>query len=192
MEDKRVRKTKKYLKDTLVELLNEETFEQITVTQICDRADISRITFYTHYADKYDLVEDIFQDMIKIGTEDYRKREEGRNRDNDVATGFVNVMDSIVSLYYSHYDFFKYARPERNPYLAFSFYNHVLATVEHHTSKESTIHNMKYSTGQITGFLCYGLVGFISESHHENDDPEKIEKEAHELLLDIMQNGVLF
>ena len=135
MEDKRVKKTKKYLKDTLIKLLDEEPFEQITVTQICDRADISRITFYTHYADKYDLTEDIFQDMIKIGTNDYLEREKTHNKGRDIATGFVNVMDSIVKLYYDHYDFFRHASPERNPYLAFSFYNHVLATVEHHTTR---------------------------------------------------------
>lgn len=192
MEDKRVKKTKKYLKDALISLLDEEPFEQITVTQICNKSDISRITFYTHYADKYDLVEDIFQDMIQIGTDDYDKREKNQNQKQDIATGFINVMDSIVSLYYGHYDFFRHATPERNPYLAFSFYNHVLATVEHHTNKESMIHHMKYTTGQITGFLCYGLVGFLNESHRETEDVDKIEGEAHQLLLDIMQNGILF
>lgn len=64
MEDKRIIKTKKYLKDTLIELLDEMPFEKITVTMLCQKADISRITFYSHYDDKYDLVEDIFQDMI--------------------------------------------------------------------------------------------------------------------------------
>ena len=51
-EDKRILKTKKNLKNTLLELLNEKAFEQITVKEICERSATSRITFYTHFADK--------------------------------------------------------------------------------------------------------------------------------------------
>ena len=68
MEDKRIRKTKRNLKDTLVELLMEVPFEQISITELCKRADISRITFYSHYSDKYALVDEIFADMTEIGT----------------------------------------------------------------------------------------------------------------------------
>ncbi len=192
MEDKRIKKTKKYLKDTLIRLLDEEPFEQITVTKLCERADISRITFYSHYADKYDLLEDIFQDMITIGTEDYLRREEKYNKDANIVTGFSNVMDSILNLFYGHYDFFRHTDPNRNPYLAFSFYNHVLDTVAHHTNKEGSRHPMKYSTGQITGFLCYGLLGFINESRSETYDMEKVKQDSHRLLVDMLQSGILF
>ena len=192
MEDKRIRKTKKNLKDTLISLLNEESFEQITVTQLCENADISRITFYSHYADKYDLLEDIFHDMIVLGTDGYLQREERLNKDGNIVKGFTNVMDSILDLFYTHYDFFKHTDPNRNPYLAFSFYNHVLDTVAHHTNKESSRHQLKYSTGQITGFLCYGLLGFINESRSETYDIEKVKQDSHKLLVDLLQSGILF
>ena len=58
-EDKRIKKTKKILKQTLIDLLENKTFDQITVKELCDKSETSRITFYTHYSDKYDLVEDI-------------------------------------------------------------------------------------------------------------------------------------
>lgn len=192
MEDKRVRKTKKYLKDTLIMLLDKESFEQITVTQLCENADVSRITFYSHYADKYDLLEDIFQDMIKIGTEDYMKREAEHNKDNNIVTGFCNVMDCILDLFYGNYNFFKHTDPNSNPYLAFSFYNHVLDTVAHHTNKEAARHRLKYSTGQITGFLCYGLLGFINESRSETYDMKKVKQDSHKILVELLQSGILF
>lgn len=192
MEDKRIRKTKKYLKDTLVRLLDDESFEQITVTQLCESADVSRITFYSHYADKYDLLDDIFHDMIVIGTEDYTAREEQNNKDGNIVQGFSNVMDCILDLYYGHYDFFRHTDPNHNPYLAFSFYNHVLDTVAHHTNKESTKHHLKYSAGQITGFLCYGLLGFINESRSETYDMEKVKRDSHQLLIDLLKSGILF
>ena len=65
MEDRRIKKTKRALKNTLIEMMTELPFEQISITALCDRAEISRITFYSHYNDKYALVDDIFQDMIR-------------------------------------------------------------------------------------------------------------------------------
>lgn len=192
MEDKRIKKTKKYLKDTLIQLLAEQSFEKITVTNLCERADVSRITFYSHYEDKYDLVEDIFSDMIDIGSADYEARQLANNRDGNVSVGFSNIMESILNLYYKHYDFFKYTDPASNPYLAFSFYNHIYATVEHHANKEGSKHKLKYSTHQITGFLCYGLIGFINGSHVTLDDYDVIKRDAARLLNDIMSKSILF
>ena len=50
MEDKRITKTKKNLKYTLVDMLAEQPFEKITITELCSRTEISRITFYSHYS----------------------------------------------------------------------------------------------------------------------------------------------
>lgn len=73
MEDKRITKTKKNLKYTLVDMLAEQPFEKITITELCSRTEISRITFYSHYSDKYALVDEMFQDMIVLGTKEYEK-----------------------------------------------------------------------------------------------------------------------
>ena len=64
MEDRRIIKTKKTIKSTLIGILQEMPFEKITVTEICSRGIISRITFYTHYEDKYVLAEELFSDYI--------------------------------------------------------------------------------------------------------------------------------
>lgn len=192
MEDKRIKKTKKYLKETLISLLNTYPFEKITVTHLCNSADISRITFYSHYDDKYDLVEDIFNDMIETGTSHYRELEAEFNQDNNIVTGFINVLKATLDLYYNHYDFFKHTSAEENPYLAFSFYNHVYATVEHHTNKESSRHKFNYTSKQITSFLCYGLLGFITESENDHITPDRIQADCERLLIDILQKGILF
>ncbi len=51
-EDLRVRKTKKALSDAFISLLKEKHFEQITINELCERAEIRRATFYKHYTDK--------------------------------------------------------------------------------------------------------------------------------------------
>ena len=53
--DRRVRQTRDILGDSLVKLMHERPFEEITVQHILDGAGVSRSTFYTHFSDKNDL-----------------------------------------------------------------------------------------------------------------------------------------
>lgn len=193
MEDRRVRKTKKNLKGTLIEMLADMPFEQISITELCRRADTSRITFYSHYSDKYALADDIFQDMIRIGTGNYIRRQAENNPGRDLVLGYCNVLDVILELYYANYDFFRHTLPEENPYLAFSFYNYVLETVEMHTDKEARILNfhLRYTAKKIAGFLCYGILGFINECHSEKETLEEIRGEAKEILKGLLRSDVL-
>lgn len=55
--DRRIVKTKTQIKQAFLSLLNEKSFELITVRDITERADINRGTFYLHYVDKYNLLE---------------------------------------------------------------------------------------------------------------------------------------
>ncbi|EPD49858.1 hypothetical protein HMPREF1208_01394 [Staphylococcus sp. HGB0015] len=63
--DRRVRKTKTAIKNAMITLLKTEKLDKITVNQIADVADINRATFYQHYLDKYDLLDQIEQEMIE-------------------------------------------------------------------------------------------------------------------------------
>jgi AcrR family transcriptional regulator len=62
--DPRVRRTHQLLKEALIELAAERGFDAITVGDLAKRATVNRATFYRHYQDKYDLLEQIFQDSI--------------------------------------------------------------------------------------------------------------------------------
>lgn len=55
-EDLRVRKTKKALAESFMSLMSEKPFDQITINELCDRANIRRATFYKHYTDKFDYL----------------------------------------------------------------------------------------------------------------------------------------
>ena len=54
-EDRRVRKTKKALREGLIELLNQKGIQNITVRELTDKVDIHRSTFYANFKDVYDL-----------------------------------------------------------------------------------------------------------------------------------------
>jgi AcrR family transcriptional regulator len=54
-EDQRVRRTRDRLGDALIELLLQKPFDDITVQEVLERAEVSRSTFYSHFRDKNDL-----------------------------------------------------------------------------------------------------------------------------------------
>src|SRR5215212_8610866 len=54
--DARVRRTRDSLGDALISLMQEKSFDTITVQDVLDRAHVSRSTFYSHYSDKDDLL----------------------------------------------------------------------------------------------------------------------------------------
>lgn len=53
--DLRVVKTKKALVDAMLDSMRLAPFEEISVQSICQKAMVRRATFYTHFADKYQL-----------------------------------------------------------------------------------------------------------------------------------------
>lgn len=61
--DLRVIKTRKNLYEALLYLLKDKTFEEIKVSDICEKALINRSTFYAHYNDKYELFADLIEDL---------------------------------------------------------------------------------------------------------------------------------
>lgn len=58
-EDVRITKSKRDLCNALMELMLTTPFEKISVGEICKKAMINRMTFYKHYSDKYDLLNDV-------------------------------------------------------------------------------------------------------------------------------------
>lgn len=57
--DRRVKYTKMVLRQSLLALLKDKPINKITVKQLCEMSDINRGTFYSHYYDVYDLLEQI-------------------------------------------------------------------------------------------------------------------------------------
>ncbi len=57
--DRRVRKTKKQLQQTLTNLLMKKDIKDISVKELTSVADVNRSTFYLHYRDIYDLYDQI-------------------------------------------------------------------------------------------------------------------------------------
>jgi hypothetical protein len=69
-EDLRVQRTRKLLQQALIELTVEKGFAAITVRDITKRAMVNRSTFYRHYLDKFDLLEQYMNELFGLTSEE--------------------------------------------------------------------------------------------------------------------------
>ena len=63
--DRRIRKTRRVIRQCLTELLKTKRIQDITVREISEKADINRGTFYLHYRDIFDLMEQIENELLE-------------------------------------------------------------------------------------------------------------------------------
>jgi len=89
--DRRAIRTKKMIRNALSELIEEIGYNNISITDIAERADINRGTFYLHYTDKYDLLEKIENDVIQELQDSIDKV----NNLDAVSIDFVTSTDSV-------------------------------------------------------------------------------------------------
>ena len=68
-QDKRSKRTRAWLLETLLELLEKKEYSEISITELTDNADIARQTFYRNYSSMDDIllfeVDEILDEYIK-------------------------------------------------------------------------------------------------------------------------------
>jgi len=62
--DRRIAKSQNAIKNAVIELMSEKSFDDITIQDISDRANVSRGTIYLHYLDKFDLLDKLIEEHI--------------------------------------------------------------------------------------------------------------------------------
>lgn len=94
--DLRIVKTRVNIKNTFIELLSEKEFNEITIQNILDKALINRSTFYKHYSDKYELAEQLVDEVLKNATLFINERFNDK-KEND-------LFSTIYKAYFHLYD----------------------------------------------------------------------------------------
>lgn len=62
--DRRIIRTRRMIRDAFTELMEEKGFDGVTVRDLAEKANINRGTFYLHYQDKYDLMEQSEREIL--------------------------------------------------------------------------------------------------------------------------------
>lgn len=67
--DRRITKSQEAIKKAVIDLMSEKKFDDITIQDIADKANVNRGTIYLHYLDKFDLLDKIIEEHISRLTE---------------------------------------------------------------------------------------------------------------------------
>ncbi len=77
-ESRKTLMTKKVFREVLLELLQSKALSKITITEICEKANLNRSTFYAHYVEVGDLLHDIENEVISNIPKVYDNNEHNR------------------------------------------------------------------------------------------------------------------
>ncbi|MFD2117582.1 TetR/AcrR family transcriptional regulator [Paenibacillus yanchengensis] len=105
-QDLRVTKTKESLRAALMELLTEKPLEKVAVTELCQRAGITRRTFYLHYESVAKLLEAIIEELLLQLEASLRKT--SQQRQHAQATHLQPQMISLFHHVAAHRQMYRY------------------------------------------------------------------------------------
>jgi AcrR family transcriptional regulator len=92
--DRRVDRTKHALGTALVELMLERRFDDISVQDVLDRADVGRGTFYAHFRNKDDLFLSGYEHMLEFMEAQLYQNHSSNNRVAPIAEFFAHIGDA--------------------------------------------------------------------------------------------------
>lgn len=178
--DRRIINSKNRLKNALMQLLSKRPIDEISATQICSAAKITRITFYTYYRDKYALAEEMFHDMAEITDRRFAELQRENNPRGLVEKSYSNLLTGILELFYEDDTLLPFALYRENPNLYQTFSRYLQGSMA--SLAEPGKERFRLSPQVLSCFLCDGIWGFVCEGRRENIPLETIRKEADGLI----------
>ncbi|MBR2565158.1 MAG: TetR/AcrR family transcriptional regulator [Paenibacillus sp.] len=162
--DRRVKKTKLSLKRAYLELIEQYSEQEITVSMIAQYADLNRATFYAHYSNKEEFLEEALCELLEGLREAVLSPFEDNNRINvnTLAPTTVQIFEYIeynkrifYALYNSHSDFEK--RLEELFYYIFS--KDILIEMKSTMGKINYDMFLHYQSKATLGLIFYWIQG---------------------------------
>ncbi len=99
--DSRVRRTKKLIRQGLVELGKTKSINKITVKELTDCVEVNRGTFYLHYKDVYDLIESIENELY----DEFNEKISSFTSD-ELLKNPVDICETFCAHFYEHMDIY--------------------------------------------------------------------------------------
>lgn len=168
-KDRRVRYTKKVIKESFISLLKVNPISKITVSEICKLADINRGTFYLHYYDAYSLLESLEKEL-------YVQIENSLNTFN--IDNIDNILETLMHVIFNNKDICEVLFSE---YGDEQFFKKVLNLAKNRSREAWKTQNSKITENTIDYFFSFmssGSIGIIQEWIKKDftDSPKDIAK----------------
>lgn len=159
-EDLRVIKTKISIKESFIELVKKKGFNKVSVTDIVQKANINRNTFYLHYEDKEDLIKKLLDDSAMkiesfLGAADFLKK-----------TTFANISElqirwglrSILKVMEEEIDFYKTVLTDESLQ---GYFDQVFDTIKDKLAFLLVVNNPK--SNLVFEYTMSGIFGLIKQ-----------------------------
>ena len=151
-ESRRTKMTRKLLKTALIELMQEKPFKQITVKELCEKADLNRTTFYLHYNVQQDVLDDIEKEVIGQ-TAEYMKNV-------SPAADTVELIETFLLYVQKNETLFRILLAgDSNEDFQLEFIRHTLDTIH----ERLPVYGDSLSERYVLTFLMYGSIHIIIE-----------------------------
>lgn len=137
MEKKKQRKTDRRtlytigaIKDAMLELLAQMSFDRITVANLCRTADITRTTFYLHFANLTEVLDELLADALQVAENDRLKKGDPHTPfiTKDGSVELVKEYDALLPMCQRIADLPKY----RVLFLDETLSNYIIKTIYRH------------------------------------------------------------
>ncbi|ASJ20133.1 TetR family transcriptional regulator [Brachyspira hampsonii] len=168
-KDLRIIKTQKLLKDSLLELLKNNSLKDISVTEICEHALVNRVTFYDHFNNKEELLNSIIDDI----KEDIIKELKKDNSIYDFKKNHRKILEKVINYFDDNKQYFNVSLIDSNNTLLFvsSLYKIFLEYLGE-TMKSENAENTKIMSQFFSGALVSVIFCWVKD-----DNNNKINKE---------------
>ncbi|HCR68475.1 MAG TPA: hypothetical protein DIV43_04890 [Erysipelotrichaceae bacterium] len=87
--NRKIQITKRCIREALFECLKEKDINKITISSLCEKADINRSTFYKYYGSQYDVIKEMEQEVIQLINEQLN--------DQPKETSFIQLLQFLKS-----------------------------------------------------------------------------------------------
>lgn len=176
--DRRVRRTRALLQQSLIQLMAEKEIKDITVKELTELADITRGTFYLHYSDIYDILKSMEHDMFMEFNEILNRSLSLGKRESTPEA----LLTDVFSFLERNRDL---ARVMMGPHGDFAFVNHLKDLVKERIYRDLARKKSGCEYDYAEAFAVSGCIGVIETwlYHPAPLSPDKIAKICCEMLV---------
>lgn len=180
------------IKKALVDLLADNEFSKISVTQICKEASLSRVTFYLWYDGKDTLLNDYFQDIVNEGLQ-YFSDLKKRSGKNNIQEDFSALLETLFYLGSRYHEFVAHMVGDgrhEDPILFSRFNSLVLKQVTELIREHSDEIAKPVTINEVSYFLASGLGTVIINDLNAGVSPEAVHEHVAALLDHILKSSL--
>lgn len=180
MKDRRVRKTKQAIQSAFAKLLSEKDIKDITIKELCDKADINKSTFYLHYKDIYDCADALLNNAVDktIAIMEPYDFTELVNHLPEIIEKILFIFNENKELYVPFFS---------SPRHSLALYKTKKLTIERLLEKTADSKMQTVLAKSVASFVIYGIFGVL-----EQIDFDDITPEITSVLTNKIQNGFIF